>query len=418
MRRLILCLDGTWNSSYAGRRTADDGHEVLKPSNTLKLARAAVTNAEQITYYDIGVGSLAKYPGKANRVLSLTDGMLGGGFGAGFEGNVEDALHFIALNHEPGDEVFIFGFSRGAATARAVTTYLDCGRGVPAKKDAYYLPMLFRAYIASNGSQAAYDAELARINDRARAKNRPPLEIVPVNVKYLGVWDTVLSLGSRLLAFGKSTTRDARVFHVGTAPSKCIDRARHALAVDEMRLDFRPEIWVGHDASRHEQRWFPGVHSNVGGGYDNDGLANIAFHWVLDGARAAGLQVDEDFARKYRPFDKDSLYQSATWTFRAFDAIRRRTGQRSLLDHPAIPLDPSIIRRMQATREELARTDDPEAVKTLYRPSNVIDYLAAQPDLASYLNGLGIEKPLPPDVVDEIAKRKARGVATMAPRQA
>jgi uncharacterized protein (DUF2235 family) len=70
-------------------------------------------------YYDIGVGSLAQYPGTANRLLYLADKALGGAWGAGFEGNIEDALNFLVLNHREGDEVFIFGFSRGAATALA-----------------------------------------------------------------------------------------------------------------------------------------------------------------------------------------------------------------------------------------------------------------------------------------------------------
>lgn len=425
MRRLILCLDGTWNSSYAGKRTADDGHEVLKPSNTLKLARAVLPRGEdgveQITYYDIGVGSLAEYPGKAGKLLATADKYLGGLWGGGFEGNVEDALHFLALNYQPGDEVYIFGFSRGAATARAVTTYLDCGRGVPVKNDAYYLPVLFRAYVTANGSQTAYDAALAEINRRRadRKVPQPPIEITPINVTYLGVWDTVLSLGSRILAFGATTTHDERVFHVGTKPSSCVERARHALAVDEMRLDFRPEVWSGHDPSKHRQRWFPGVHSNIGGGYDRDGLANIAFQWVLEGAQEnAGLKVDPTYVANFTGRPEHSLYKSSSLGFRIFDKIRFRTGRRSLIDHPTVELDPAVIRRMLATEEQLKHGAPSEAIKTLYRPSNVIDLLAAQPDLATYLASLGITEPLPADVTEAIAKRKARGVATMAPRQA
>ncbi|HEY0141761.1 MAG TPA: DUF2235 domain-containing protein [Thermoanaerobaculia bacterium] len=425
MRRLILCLDGTWNSSYAGERE-DEDHVVLKPSNTLKLARAVLPRAadgiEQITYYDIGVGSLAKYPGKANKFLSFSDKVLGGGFGAGFESNVEDALHFLALNYQAGDEVFIFGFSRGAATARAVTTYLGCSRGIPAKKDAYYLPMLFRAYIASFGSADAYEKELSAINARGAKKSRPPIEIVPVNVKYLGIWDTVLALGSRVLAFGNSTTSDKRVFHAGTTPPECVETARHALAVDEMRLDFRPEVWRGNDPARHRQRWFPGVHSNVGGGYDRDGLANIAFHWVLDGAKEAKLGVDEAFAARYRPFHLHSLYQSSTGGFRLFDAVRHRRGHRLLLEHPTVELDPSVIRRMLASEEEIAakaeEAKDKKALRTAYRPQNVIELLAAQPDVTAYLQGLGIDEPLPPDVQQRIAKLKERETHGLKPRPA
>ena len=99
------------------------GQAVLKPTNVLKLSRALLpwdpeTRREQITYYEVGVGSLTRYPGGANRLLFQTDRALGGLEGAGFEANIESALTFLVLNYQPSDEVFVFGFSRGAATAR------------------------------------------------------------------------------------------------------------------------------------------------------------------------------------------------------------------------------------------------------------------------------------------------------------
>ena len=136
MRRIVLCLDGTWNSAFAEAKRRD-GKTVLKPSNPLKLARAvkqfAADGTEQIVYYAIGVGSLSVYPGTANWLLHQVDRILGGAFGARFEANVEDAVHFLTLNYEPGDEVFVFGFSRGAGTARAVTRFLEWNRGEPSQ---------------------------------------------------------------------------------------------------------------------------------------------------------------------------------------------------------------------------------------------------------------------------------------------
>jgi hypothetical protein len=104
-----------------------------------------------VTYYDVGVGSLTRYAGAANRLLSVGDRLLGGSWGAGFEDNIERALTFLVLNHGPGDQVFIFGFSRGAAAAQAVTRFLDWASGLPIKRDAYYLPRLFRKYLNSGG---------------------------------------------------------------------------------------------------------------------------------------------------------------------------------------------------------------------------------------------------------------------------
>jgi uncharacterized protein (DUF2235 family) len=425
-RRLVVCLDGTWNSTYAGERKAEDGHSVLKPSNTLKIARAVVPqdgDVQQVTYYAIGVGSLGEYPGTASKLLTKADKILGGAFGAGFEGNVEGAVHFLTLNYEPGDEVFIFGFSRGAGTARAVTRFLDWSGGVPPKLDAYYLPILFRRYIAERGAPQAFQAAMGEINGRRAKRNQPPLApFIPVRVKYLGIWDTVMALGSRFHASGASTSDASRTYHAGTVPAKCVETARHALAVDEIRFHFRPEIWSGHNPVTHQQRWFPGVHSNVGGGYDRDGLANVAFHWVLDGAKAAGLAVDPQFVSFFRPFPLHSLYESSSLMYRVVDIVKFRVGRgkRSMLAHPTVDLDPSVIVRMQASEEDIAKYgSDPKAIKSLYRPENVIELLASKPDLASYLKSLGIEQPLPPDVEESIRKRKARGSAgvssTVAP---
>jgi uncharacterized protein (DUF2235 family) len=413
----VLCLDGTWNSTYAGARKEADGHTVLKPSNTLKMARAVLPEqdgVEQVTFYEIGVGSLGEYPGKASSILTKADKILGGVWGAGFEGNVENALHFIALNHREGDEFYIFGFSRGAATARAVTRFLDWSGGLPTKLDAYYLPILFRRYVVEHGAPEAFRQVTEEINARRRQRNQPDLPFVPVRVKYLGIWDTVAALGSRFRATGASTSDAARTFHSGTAPAKCVESARHALAVDESRFDFRPEIWTENNPATHQQRWFPGVHSNVGGGYDRDGLANIAFNWVLEGAKNAGLAVDPQYVSFFRPYPLHSLYQSASRGFRILDAVRFRTGRgkRSLVDHPTVELDPSVIRRMLAPAEELEKNPDPNAIKSLYRPDNVLDLLAGKADLTSYLKELGIEEPLPADVEKSIGDRKARGVGT------
>ena len=396
-RRLILCLDGTWNSTYAGKRIADDGHKVLKPSNTLKMARAVKQEEGgvlQLTYYDIGVGSLGDYPGLASRVLTKADKILGGAWGAGFEGNVEDALHFLALNHEQGDEVFIFGFSRGAATARAVTRFLDWSGGLPAKTDAYYLPVLFRRYVKDRGRPESFREEIAAINGR---HDKPLEPVLPVRVKYLGIWDTVVALGSRFRATGASTSDAGRTFHAGTAPAKCVESARHALAIDETRFDFRPEVWTENDPATHRQRWFAGVHSNVGGGYNRDGLANIAFRWVLEGAKAAGLAVDDEFVRHYPPNPAGNLYQSASRLYRTLDKIRFRAGKgkRSLVAHPSVELDPSVIVRMNMPLERFTtNNDDPDAIKELYRPDNVIELLKRRPDL--------ITEPLPADVMDRL----------------
>lgn len=419
-RRIVLCLDGTWNSPYDEARR-DDGTKVLKPTNTLKLCRAVVpiddTGRAQITYYDIGVGSLAEYPGLSNRLLHFFDRFFGGAWGAGFEGNVEDALHFLALNYEPGDEVFIFGFSRGAATARAIPRFLDWNGGLPQKGDAYFLPVLFREYVLARGDAEQREPALRRIaTELERNKKQPLRPFHPVTVKYLGVWDTVMALGSRFQAKGSSTSSAARSFHAGTSPAACVLHARQALAIDEERFDFRPEVWIDHlPDQRLEQRWFAGVHSNVGGGYTNDGLANIAFHWILDGANEDGLQTDHEYTKFFKKYPFDSLYSSSSFMYRVLDVLRLRVGRgkRSLLGRPAtanLELEPLVIKRMRAKPEELEKGSD-AGVKP-YRPENVLLFLACQPDLTAYLEGIGINdlatKPLPDDVLRRIKELRPR----------
>ncbi|HEX3579658.1 MAG TPA: DUF2235 domain-containing protein [Thermoanaerobaculia bacterium] len=425
-RRIVLCLDGTWNGAFDESKRRD-GHTVLKPTNTLKMARAVVPigadGIEQIVYYAIGVGSLAVYPGTANAILHQVDRLLGGAFGAKFEANVEDALHFLTLNYLPGDEVFVFGFSRGAGTARAVTRFLQWNHGLPQKSDAYYLPLLFREYLRVKGGEKNNEFQNAidKINaQRAEEKPRPkpPLDpFVPVTVKYLGVWDTVMALGSRLNATGAETSAHDRAFFAGAEPATCVRRARQALAIDERRFDFRPEVWTNALPDQQvEQRWFAGVHSNVGGGYVHDGLANVTFRWILDGAIESKLEIDPDFIKFYRPFFGDSLYESSTPFYKVLDLVRSTMGRggRELHGYHA-DLSPSVIDRMCADPSKLRDKDDNPA-RTPYRPQNVIRFLAAQPDLDAYLQQIGVTgNPLPQDVLAQIQQLRAASAAAALP---
>jgi uncharacterized protein (DUF2235 family) len=423
-RRLVLCLDGTWNSTYVQKKR-DDGHHVLKPSNVLKLCRAVLpfdagTGREQVAWYDVGVGSLSRFPGTSNRLLAGADKMLGGAFGAGFESNVEEAMNFLVLNYRMGDELYIFGFSRGAATARALTRFIDWAGGLPAKRDSYYLPRLFREYIEARGENSVAEVVRAINADRAREKSpREPLgPFEPVEVRFLGVWDTVMALGSRFRGAGEGTSTASRSFHVGPQPASIVRHARQAVAIDEARYDFRPEVWSSAKPGQTlEQRWFAGVHSNVGGGYIDDGLANLAFHWILDEAAKQGLAVDREFAGIYRRYPQDRLYRSESLTYRILDSVRLRygRGRRSLLDWPEtanLSLSPSVIHRLQSDPE--ARLENGSLrfpdMKNRYRPENVLRFLACQADLDAYLQSLGLDEPksreLPADVVTRIAGLK------------
>jgi len=389
-RRLVLCLDGTWNST-ANEREREDHSKVFRPTNTLKLCRAVLpfADVQQLTYYHIGVGSLAKYSGPSNDLLHTADRILGGVWGAGFEANVEGALHFLNVNYQPGDDIFIFGFSRGAATARAITRFLEWSGGLLPKKDAYYFPFFYREYIEKKGDPDAMTNLLNQINTRRTSTNREPLRFELVPVQYIGVWDTVLSLGSRLKATGDTTTPAGRSFHTGKAPATCVRNARQALAVDEKRFDFRPEVWSEvREGQTMEQRWFPGVHSNVGGGLKTDGLANIALHWILEGAVAAGLKLDNEFLKPFEEHPEGEVYESYTWGFKVLDAIRFSMGKgKRKIGGLNADLDPSVVGKMR--------------IDAKYRPDNALQFLAERPSLAPY-------EPLPDDVRRSIDKLRQK----------
>lgn len=394
MKRLVLCLDGTWNNPYSEKERSD-GSKVFRPSNVLKMSRAVRPldggGTHQITYYDIGVGAVGAYPGASNWALGKADGAFGGMWGAGFEANVEAAMTFLTSNYRPGDEIYLFGFSRGAAQARALTRFMSWLGGIPEKNDEYYVPKFFRTYLETKGSGDPKSI-------RNRRGERPADRVRPAQITLLGVWDTVMSVGSRFRA--AHGARAARSFHTGAEPAACVLHARHAVAVDERRLDFRPDIWRA--CGQHqtmEQVWFAGAHSNVGGGYAKDGLANHAFQWFVSEANALGLETDPDYTVHFEPYSGHKLYESKTPFYRVADfaRFRRKKGVRSLLGHPPeanLRLSCSVIERV------LCDPADHEDMTESYRPANVRDFLLSQPDLDAYLRSIGCSqsaKDLPAD---------------------
>ena len=366
--RLIICLDGTWNST-SNSRERDDETLVLKPTNPLKLARGVLPVARdgttrQITYYDSGVGAQGVYPGFSNRVLNFTDSKLGGLWGAGFEANIEQAMTFLSNNYGEGDEIYVFGFSRGAAQARGLTQFLSWLGGIPAKRDAYYIPEFFGLYLKTQMRGDPKDITSTK-------GDVPATRIRPAGVRLLGVWDTVMSLGARFRAT-RTTSVDEKSFHVQPTPAACVRTALQALAIDEKRYDFRPEIWQGCGSDQVlEQRWFAGAHGNVGGSYGNDGMANVALHWMLDRAKSLGLDFDEDFLAHYRPYVQDEIGETQTLMYIIAEALRFRLGKgvRALDGHPAtanLSIDRTVVQRM---------CSDPKThkyLKTPYRPEEVL----------------------------------------------
>ncbi len=274
-KRIIGCTDGTWDDS--GKNT-----------NVYRMFKAAATTAKQVTFYDDGVGADGLPIGRA----------VGGAFGFGLWQKIKSAYTQLAHVYEAGDELFLFGFSRGAYTARSLSGMITAC-GLPTKNFTDDLvDTAFEAYRNKN-ERASILAKLSNCN------------MSPAKITMLGVWDTVGSLGIPSLFGGVSPLLYG---FLDTSLSPNVVNAYHALAINERRMEFPATLWSNPPAFGQtiEQVWFPGVHSDVGGGYGPDAatgtaLGDITFSWMLSKAIALGLEVSADVITKY-PFPLDAKY--------------------------------------------------------------------------------------------------------------
>jgi len=264
MKRIIICADGTWNRPEKN---------LLKdfPTNVLKIARAISpideNDLQQVVFYDWGLGS-------------YHDSFKAGAFGDGINKNIMDSYRFIVQNYNRGDELYFFGFSRGAYTVRSL-----CGM-------IYNCGILKRSH--ANRIQNAFDLykdRKVRPKDMASVRFRRRYALnFDVRIKFIGVWDTVGSLGIPLRMFG--FLNEKHLFH-DTKIGPIIDCARHALSIDEKRDDFEPTIWKQRRNMDLKQVWFAGVHSDVGGGYkpgsNGESLSDIPLQWMIHEAEKTGL---------------------------------------------------------------------------------------------------------------------------------
>lgn len=305
MKRLVICADGTWNER--DQINKDTGRS--RPTNVTKVARAvaprSASGVDQIVFYHDGIGTRGPL-----------DRLTGGAFGHGMEGNIRSLYRFIIYNHEPGDELFLFGFSRGAFTVRTLAGFMF-KVGIIEKEGDYYVPDIFRCYEHGAGIDSA---EWRKAFHNVRTRQPCPL------IKFIGVWDTVGALGAPGL-LGRFINPSKYKYH-DIALNDVIENAYHALAVDERRRPFTPNLWQRPAGwkGQLEQAWFPGVHSNIGGGYAPDGLANEALHWIVEKAEGVGLEFDRSYLAHFRPCFNATLHDSMTMIYRAMRPLTRTVG--------------------------------------------------------------------------------------------
>jgi uncharacterized protein (DUF2235 family) len=329
MKRLVVCADGTWNTP------AQEGAEGRTSTNVLKLMRAvrpvASGDVQQIVFYDKGVGT-----------GGTLDRFLGGAFGVGLSENVLDCYRFLANNHVAGDEIYLFGFSRGAFTVRSLGGLI----GALGLVDKLHLGAL------------RYGWDYYRLPPEERAGRTDLLEPLGerrtgIPIACIGVWDTVGSLGVPV-GLLKNLWGRRHAFH-DTRLGADVRTALHAVSIDERRKPFEPTLWTGRPAPDQtvEQVWFAGVHSNVGGGYPDAGLSDVALEWMLGRVAAhTGLESDPAYtARHVAPQPTATLYESFTRWYRLLGPhVREIAGNADV--HPSV-------------RTRMEETD--------YRPGNLPD---------------------------------------------
>ena len=353
-RRLALFFDGTWNTPGSETNVIrlyrlTRSHASFRGSLLRRTFRKdpqpdAPGSTEQLKYYHRGVGT------------TWGSRMLGGMFGYGLSKNIRDGLLWLATHYKPGDDIYLFGFSRGAYTARSLAGLIGkCG--IPRDPAPGLADTAYRFY-----RERQYDPDGLAVKAfrQTYAWEESP-------IRFIGVWDTVGALGLPVhdIWFGKEWYR----FH-DTQLGSAVRTACHALALDEHRPDFAATVWTaakGETKPRSgvEQRWFAGSHADVGGGYAHGKLHQIPLRWMQERAGTCGLEFSAD-----APVDDDAwqspvhdslrefafgFYALLPWIYDHFralhmgihetvdDSIRRRTSSGTCKDALGRPYDPPAL---------------------------------------------------------------------------
>ncbi|HUZ91303.1 MAG TPA: DUF2235 domain-containing protein [Methylocella sp.] len=318
MKNITIFCDGTWQH-------LDQPY----PTNVVKLARTVQPNSAdktpQFVYYDDGVGV-------SEGVLDAATHLIGGVLGKGLDYKIARAYEFLCLNYEPGDRIFVFGFSRGAYTARSLAGMLRWAWILKRENASqiFAATALYRTR-PSKGAPQAQEDEFTRACAEFRLRYCYPQEpfkaakaydpndassLTPDNdcawIQFVGVWDTVGSLGiPSNLPFAPQI--NAKYHFYDTSLSTFVRSARHALSIDERRKTFAPTLWDNiaalnanaksdgrpYNQRPYQQQWFPGGHGYVGGGGDDGGISLAPMLWVAEGAARAGLAFDVEELAHY-----------------------------------------------------------------------------------------------------------------------
>lgn len=308
-RTLVVCCDGTWNVPRTNtnifrtydflRQRLGSPVEVTRKDGVRTCGGRAQDGSEVLLFYDTGVGT------------DWFSRLLGGGTGVGLSENVCEAYHFLGHNFVPASEIYVFGFSRGAYTARSLCGFIKAA-GLLDKPSAQDV---WRAYVdryatpvhdaPGHARPAGWSLEKTRgwlVDKAGDAVGRlgKNVDSLPthgdVKIKFVGVYDTVGALGVPI-PLAARLNEPIVGFH-DTTLGNTVETAVQALAVDERRGPYQPALWTQpKDAAALAgqsvlQVWFPGVHSDIGGGYEDKGIGDITWDFMMRQAADKGLVID------------------------------------------------------------------------------------------------------------------------------
>jgi len=334
-RRIVICADGTWNRP-------EENPDKDVPTNVLRFARAIRPlvggDTQQQVFYDWGIGA-------------YYDRVIGGATGRGLHKNVMDGYRYIVQNYRPGDEIFLFGFSRGAYTVRCLSGMIN-NCGIVKRVDAALIQQAFDMYRKPGSVHAPRGKNAVAF----RARHSHPSR----EVKFVGVWDTVGAMGIPISFLGLFEDNDE---FYDCKIGRNVRIARHALAIDELRRDFEPTIWLPRARLDLKQVWFAGAHGDIGGGHkpgaNGERLSDTPLAWMMHEAAAAGLAFEPHLKRHITQSPLAKLHASR----RNFYRIRRK-------HHRPIGHGRGAVLIHRTVRERW--NQDPG-----YRPKNLADYLDA-----------------------------------------
>ena len=345
MKRIITCSDGTWDKPDH----KDKG--IVSPSNVWKLKTLIApidhNGTEQVSLYDEGVGT------------DWNDKISGGLFGMGINLNIIQAYQFIASHYDPGDEIWLFGFSRGAFTARSVAGFMRNSG------------LLRKEYLDSKLEEAFLFYK--RRDDKSKPNSFEAMEFKKkycydhLRIKFIGVWDTVGELGIPLEMFDdiNRDVLDCRFHDVEL--SSYVDFAFHAVAVDEHRKPFMPALWIQQQKAKDEgqvmeQMWFAGVHSDIGGGYKEHELSDGALLWIIEKAKSAGLEFNDIITVCSNPLGE--MHNSMNLLYEIFGSKNRTIGNGLEYNET---IAPSAILRLKQNTDNYSIQVNPNLVKFLLK---------------------------------------------------